>query len=203
MVERDIEHARPVEQGLVPLMGSERKGDEFLIAICDSTDRMSLNTPVFRLLLVLWLGLLLSQPMPAEAAVRGWPARKAMFFPSVALRYNDLAYEHATNSPGVKIDGHSATSVSLAWGTDDPFDSMDVFTTSYLHTNANGIVHGRWVWLGRTLYGETNITVTNLWPEARFFKLGNMLDSDSDSLPDTFEVLVSQTNPFKRDGDGT
>ena len=29
-----------------------------------------------------------------------------------------------------------------------------------------------------------------------------MLDSDSDSLPDAFEVLVSQTNPFKRDGDG-
>ena len=52
------------------------------------------------------------------------------------------------------------------------------------------------------MYGETNITITNLWPEARYFKLGNMLDSDSDSLPDAFEVLVSQTNPFKRDSDG-
>jgi hypothetical protein len=163
---------------------------------------MMCNKSLYLLLPVLWLGIFVSKPVQAEAATRGWPARKALQIPPAALRYNDSAYEHATNSPGLKIEPQSATSVSLAWRSEDPFDNMDVFTTIHLKTNANGLVQGHWVWLGRTLYGETNITITNLWPEARFFKLGNMLDSDSDSLPDAFEVLVSHTNPFKRDSNG-
>ncbi|HTD68639.1 MAG TPA: hypothetical protein VK846_19120 [Candidatus Limnocylindria bacterium] len=117
------------------------------------------------------------------------------------MRYNDPAYEHATNSPEFRVERRSPTSVSIAWNSEDPFDTVDVFTTIHLTTNGNGKVQAHWVWLGRTLFGETNIVITNLWPEARFFKLGTMLDSDTDSLPDAFEVLVSQTNPSKRDSD--
>ena len=136
-----------------------------------------------------------------EAAPRSWPARRNIQKPNPDTRYGDSAYHYATNSPELTIVRRSQTSVALAWGSEDSFDAFDIFTTVHLKTNAAQQVKGLWVWLGRTQYGETNIVITNLWPEARWFKLGSMLDSDMDGLPDTFEVIVSQTNPGKRDSD--
>lgn len=61
-----------------------------------------------------------------------------------------------------------------------------------------------WVWLGRTAAGETNVIITNLWPDLGFFRLGTLLDSDADGLTDAYERLVSHTDPnlWDTDGDG-
>jgi hypothetical protein len=60
-----------------------------------------------------------------------------------------------------------------------------------------------WVWVLRTDAGQTNdIVVTNLWPDAGFFRLGTMLDSDGDGLTDAYELLVSHTDPDNPDTDG-
>ncbi len=152
-------------------------------------------------MLPLWAVMFFFLQTVIEAAPRVWPVRRNIQKPNAETRYSDPAYHHATNSPELTIVRHSPTSVSIAWGSEDSFDTFDVFTTVHLKTNAARQAEGLWVWLGRTQFGETNIVITNLWSEARWFKLGSMLDSDMDGLPDAFEVIVSQTNPEKRDSD--
>jgi hypothetical protein len=49
--------------------------------------------------------------------------------------------------------------------------------------------------------GQTNVTLTNLWPKDGFFQIGTMTDTDLDGLPDAFEQFATKTNPQMRDSD--
>lgn len=52
-----------------------------------------------------------------------------------------------------------------------------------------------WSWLSRSQPMQTNFYLTQ-WPTpAGFFQLGTLLDSDGDSIPDAFEVLITMTDP--------
>lgn len=82
--------------------------------------------------------------------------------------------------------------------------AYDLFGTTNLSPNVPGLNLTNWVWLLRTDVGQTNIVLTNLWPEMGFFRLGTMQDTDNDGLTDAYEKLVSHTNPnlWDTDGDG-
>jgi hypothetical protein len=71
----------------------------------------------------------------------------------------------------------------------------DLFGTTNLNPVTNLDV-ANWVWLLRTSPGQTNIILTNLWPDAGFFILGTTNDSDGGGMTDAFERLVThgQTN---------
>ena len=79
--------------------------------------------------------------------------------------------------------------------------AYDLFSTTNLALDVPGLNATNWVWLVRTDVGQTNVTITNLWPELGFFRLGTMLDSDSDGLTDAFENLVSHSDPDEADSD--
>ena len=80
--------------------------------------------------------------------------------------------------------------------------AYDLFGTTNLATDVPGLNGTYWVWLLRTEVGETNIVLTNLWPDMGFFRLGTMQDSDNDGLTDAYERLVSHTDPLNWDTDG-
>jgi hypothetical protein len=77
----------------------------------------------------------------------------------------------------------------------------DVFGTTNLALNG-WLNLTNWAWILRTEIGETNVTLTNLWPELGFFRLGTMLDSDFDGLTDACELLTTHTERFNPDSDG-
>lgn len=80
--------------------------------------------------------------------------------------------------------------------------AYDLFGTTNLSADVPGLNLTNWVWLLRTEVGQTNVVLTNLWADTGFFRLGTMLDSDSDGLTDAYELLVSHTNPQNSDTDG-
>lgn len=80
--------------------------------------------------------------------------------------------------------------------------NYDLFATTNIMTMVSGLNATNWVWLFRTESGQTNnLTLTNLWPDLGFFRLGTMLDSDGDGLTDAYEQLVSHTDPANPDMD--
>ncbi len=82
--------------------------------------------------------------------------------------------------------------------------AYDLFGTTNLSPNVPGLNLTNWMWLLRTDVGQTNIVLTNLWPDMGFFRLGTVQDTDNDGLTDAYEKLVSHTNPtlWDTDGDG-
>ena len=79
--------------------------------------------------------------------------------------------------------------------------AYDLFGTTNLAWDVPGLNGTNWMWLLRTEVGQTNIIITNLWLEIGLFRLGTLLDSDSDGLTDAFENLVSHSNPNLTDTD--
>ena len=78
---------------------------------------------------------------------------------------------------------------------------FDVFVTTNAAAASNGLDAINWSWLRRTTFGETNLLLPNVWMAKPYFLLGTILNTDWDSLPDAFEIVVSKTNPNLRDSD--
>jgi hypothetical protein len=112
-----------------------------------------------------------------------------------------LAYSYDPTNVWLEITGVTNGQAFFVVKTPDSFETFDMFSTTNLTTNVAGLNLTNWLWLTRTASGQTNLVLTNLWPGEGWFKLGTMLDSDSDGLPDAFEILVSKTNPQLRDTD--
>lgn len=83
-------------------------------------------------------------------------------------------------------------------------DAFDWFGTTNLNLAVSPpeLNATNWVWLGRTAAGQTNVVLTNLWPEMGFFRLGTLVDADADGLTDAYERLVAHTDPQNPDTDG-
>jgi hypothetical protein len=139
----------------------------------------------------------------AHAALRVWPINSSAISnagnASVAS-YSAPEYHYASNSPELKITRSGNGAFVMFPG--DPYDIVYLFASARLRTNAPRRVLADWVWLGRSKFNEKAVLLTNLWPDAQFLKIGTLRDSDNDLLPDTFEILVSHTDPTKRDTDG-
>jgi hypothetical protein len=101
------------------------------------------------------------------------------------------------------VTGNSSNWVSnFIIHTTNTTEQYDIFGTTNLSPNVPGLNLTNWVWLLRTVSGETNIVITNNWPNQGFFVLGTTNDSDGDGLTDAYEHLVSHTDPAKWDTDG-
>ena len=111
------------------------------------------------------------------------------------------AYSYNPTNVWLEIKGVTNGQAFFTVRTPDSFETFDLFSTTNLTTNVAGLNLTNWLWLTRTVTGQTNLVLTNLWPGEGWFKLGTMLDSDADGLPDAFEILVSKTNPQLRDTD--
>jgi hypothetical protein len=100
-----------------------------------------------------------------------------------------------------------ASLLSIIIHPPDADTRWDLFGTTNLALNG-WLNLTNWAWILRTDIGETNLVLENLWPNAGFFRLGTMLDSDGDGLPDAYELLASHTDPLianpnlDSDGDG-
>ncbi len=114
------------------------------------------------------------------------------------------AVTHSSNDLWLELANITNSQAFFTIHTPDTFGSYDLFTTTNLAltTNAGGLNRSNWLWLSRTAVSQTNLVLTNLWPSQGWFQLGTMLDSDSDGLPDAFEIHVSKTNPQLRDSNG-
>lgn len=86
--------------------------------------------------------------------------------------------------------------------TPDSTAIYDLFGTSNLAPNVPGLNLTNWVWLGRTTAGQTNLTLVNLWITQGFFRLGTMLDSNSDGVTDAYSNLVGLNSSADMDRDG-
>jgi hypothetical protein len=116
---------------------------------------------------------------------------------------NAPAYGFDATNVWLEITGVTNGQAYFVVRTPDSFETYDMFGTTNLNltTNVGGLNRTNWVWLMRTAFSQTNLVLTNLWPSEGWFKLGTMLDSDSDGLPDAFEIIVSKTKPHERDSD--
>ncbi len=114
------------------------------------------------------------------------------------------AATHSSNDLWLELANITNSHAFFTIHTPDTFGSYDLFTTTNLAltTNAGGLNRSNWLWLSRTAVSQTNLVLTNLWPGQGWFQLGTMLNSDSDGLPDAFEIHVSKTNPQQRDSNG-
>jgi hypothetical protein len=87
----------------------------------------------------------------------------------------------------------------------DPYTCWDLIGTTNLtlDTPVNALNATNWAWVLRTAVGETNIVITNLWPDMGFFRLGTMDDEpDQDGLTTALELLVAHSRPDNPDSDG-
>jgi hypothetical protein len=114
---------------------------------------------------------------------------------------------YGTNDLWITIEVTNSGPAAVASFTIHPPDTntcWDLIGTTNLTTATP--VHAlnltNWAWVLRTELGETNVVVTNLWPDMGFFRLGTMADSDEDGLTDALEWLVSHSNPNHPDADG-
>ncbi len=82
-------------------------------------------------------------------------------------------------------------------------NSYDLFyTTNMASLPSPSLCVTNWAWLTRSTPGDTNFLLSNSLFSECYFRLGTMLDSDSDGLTDAYELLVSHTNPAVGDSDG-
>ncbi len=111
-----------------------------------------------------------------------------------------------TNDLWLEVTGVSNATANLVihfpWNETNGI--CDLFGTTNLASDMPGLNVTNWVWLYRTTAWQTNISVTGVWADIGFFRLGTMLDSDGDGLTDAYEKLVSHTDPNNPDtsGDG-
>ena len=82
---------------------------------------------------------------------------------------------------------------------DPHFAEYDIFVTTNSAANLSNLNPNDWSWIRRTKPGETNLVIKNSWLAKPTFVFASIGDVDNDGLPDTFELLVSKTNPLKYD----
>jgi hypothetical protein len=111
------------------------------------------------------------------------------------------AYAYGSDGLWLEIVSKTNVTAHLVIHTPDPQGVYDLFMTTNLNPNVPGLNLTNWVWLLRTEPGDTNLVVTNLWADEAYFRLGTMLDSDSDGLTDAYEPLVSHTGSSSPDSD--
>ena len=103
----------------------------------------------------------------------------------------------------VSAVGSSTNNMRLQFTIQGGFDGLpyDTFVNSALDFSSN--TNMAWSWQGRGFHGNTYV-ITNLPNTVCFLILGTPQDSDEDGLTDTYERLVSKTNPYIADtsGDG-
>jgi hypothetical protein len=130
-------------------------------------------------------------PPPVPGPGGGVGGNSSNFPPAYSYGSSDLWLEIAgmTNTAGWFI---------IHTPTNSPYD---LFQTTNLTVSVGGLNFTNRAWLYRTISGQTNLTVTNLWTTQGYFNLGTMLDSDGDGLTDAYEYLVSHTNPGNADTD--
>jgi len=112
------------------------------------------------------------------------------------------AYAYGPDDLWLEIVSKVDDTASFVIHTPDPEGVYDLFMTTNLSPNVLGLNLTNWLWLMRTSPGETNLVVTNLWAGEAYFRLGTMLDSDSDGMTDAYESLVAHTSSTLPDSDG-
>jgi hypothetical protein len=111
------------------------------------------------------------------------------------------AYAYGPDDLWLEIVSKVDDTASFVIHTPDPEGVYDLFMTTNLSPNVLGLNLTNWLWLMRTSPGETNLVVTNLWAGEAYFRLGTMLDSDSDGMTDAYESLVAHTSSTLPDSD--
>ena len=97
----------------------------------------------------------------------------------------------------VAAGGAMALSFTIQGGSNGiPYD---VFANSMLSFGTSSIP---WAWMGQGYHGNTYM-LTNLPGTAVFLVLGTPQDSDTNGLTDAYELLVSHTNPYLDDQNGS
>ncbi len=76
----------------------------------------------------------------------------------------------------------------------------DLFTTTNLSLNAEGLSLTNWAWISRTEPGQTNLQIGSISPSEAWFRLARTNDSDGDGLSDAFETMCSHSSPTNADG---
>ena len=111
---------------------------------------------------------------------------------------NDLWLQFANQSNFI-----SSLVIHTPWDVTGSNFMFDVFATTNLRPNVPGLNWTNWLFVTRSVPGQTNLTVSPL-PGAPvcFYRLGTMQDSDNDGLTDAFEKLVSHTDPNLWDSNG-
>ncbi len=96
--------------------------------------------------------------------------------------------------------GNGAVNVSFTVEGGTNGVAYDVFGTSMLAPES--ITNAQWYWLGQA---DTcsEYTLTNLTDQELFLVLGTPQDSDGDGLTDAYEMLVSKTDPYNPDSNGS
>jgi hypothetical protein len=77
--------------------------------------------------------------------------------------------------------------------------AYDLFMTTNLSTDVSDLNLTNWLHLLRTVPGQTNLIVPDLWADQAYFRLGRTNDTDEDGMSDAYEHLVSHTNPTNAD----
>jgi len=79
---------------------------------------------------------------------------------------------------------------------------FDVFVTTNPAASRIHPSPADWTFVRQSVFAETNFVVKNIWPAKAYFLLGTIADSDNDGLTDTYEMLVSRTDPNQWDSNG-
>ncbi len=114
------------------------------------------------------------------------------------------AYSYTTNDLWLEITGVTNAAAYFTIHTPLTNGVYDLFNTTNLVADVPGLNLTNWIWILRSVAGQTNLVATNL-PATQvesYYRLGTMLDSDSDGLTDAYETLVSHTDPNNPDTDG-
>ena len=118
-----------------------------------------------------------------------------------------FAQSYTTNDLWLQIVGQnnfvSSLVINTPWNVTGSNFMFDVFATTNLLPSVPGLNGTNWMFVTRSLPGQTNLTISPL-PGAPicFYRLGTMQDTDGDGLTDAFEKLVSHTDPNLWDSNG-
>jgi hypothetical protein len=99
--------------------------------------------------------------------------------------------------------GNASLYINVPLSTAGTNYMFDVFATTNLSPNVPGLNATNWLYVTRAAPGQTSLILPTL-PGAPvcFYRLGTVLDSDGDGIPDAYENLVSHTDPNSWDTDG-
>jgi hypothetical protein len=75
----------------------------------------------------------------------------------------------------------------------------DLFQTTNLTSSVTGLNITNWMRVLRTTPGQTNVLASTITPAESYFRLARTNDTDEDGLTDTFEALVSHSDPNSAD----
>ena len=104
---------------------------------------------------------------------------------------NDLWLQLGYNGSGAR-----AMYIHVPLSTAGTNSMFDVYLTTNLLRNVPGLNLTNWQYVTRVAPGQTNLLLPTFpGAQACFYRLGTLLDSDGDGLPDAYENLVSHTDP--------